>query len=86
MEHAIIKNKNLFWNEVFFIMPIYEYCCKKCNNLFSVLKSINAGGKAIECTKCGSTDVQKKISSFSCCSVGGNDAPSFGHSGGSGGG
>ena len=67
-------------------MPIYEYCCRKCNDLFSVLKSINAGGKDIECPKCGSTDVQKKVSSFSCCSVGGGDAPSFGPSGGLGGG
>ncbi len=66
-------------------MPIYEYYCEKCNNLFSLLRSMSAGEKGIECPKCGSTDVKKKISSFSCCSVGGNGAPSFGTSGGGGG-
>jgi len=69
-----------------FNVPIYEYCCKKCNDLFAVLRSMNAGGKGIKCPKCGSADVQKKISSFSCCAVGGGDTPSFGHSGGLGGG
>jgi len=65
-------------------MPIYEYCCRKCNNLFSVLRSINAGEHGIECPKCSSNDVQKKISAFSCCSIGGNGAPSSGPSGGGG--
>jgi putative FmdB family regulatory protein len=67
-------------------MPIYEYSCKKCNDLFSLFLSINAGGKDIKCPKCGSSDVQKKISSFSCCSVGGGSTTSFGPSGGHGGG
>ncbi|MFO0752288.1 MAG: zinc ribbon domain-containing protein [Thermodesulfovibrionales bacterium] len=64
-------------------MPIYEYSCKKCNEVFSVFQSMNAGEKDTKCPKCGSSDVVKKISSFSCCSpAGGGAAAHGGFSGG----
>ncbi|BCB95843.1 hypothetical protein JZK55_07650 [Dissulfurispira thermophila] len=66
-------------------MPIYEYACNKCSEVFSVFQSVNASEKDTRCPKCGSNDVKKKISSFSCCSIGASSA-SFSSSGGFGGG
>jgi len=69
-------------------MPIYEYACTKCNEVFSVFQSVNASEKDTRCPKCGSNDVKKKISAFSCCSIGGfggSGSSSFGSSGGFGG-
>jgi putative FmdB family regulatory protein len=63
-------------------MPIYEYACEKCDNIFSVFQSITATAKDTTCPKCSSNDVVKRMSSFSCCSSGGGSAPSFGGSGG----
>ncbi len=66
-------------------MPIYEYSCNKCSEIFSVFRSINAGEKETKCPKCGSSDVKKKISSFSCCSMGDGGSASGGITGGFGG-
>ncbi|MBI5212136.1 MAG: zinc ribbon domain-containing protein [Nitrospirae bacterium] len=65
-------------------MPIYEYNCKKCNETFSVFQSINAHESHTLCPKCNSKDVEKKISTFSCCSIGagGGSSSPFGSSGG----
>lgn len=51
-------------------MPIYEYSCRKCNEIFSVFQSINAGESDTKCPACGSNDVKKRISTFACCSIG----------------
>ncbi|MBI3593205.1 MAG: zinc ribbon domain-containing protein [Nitrospirae bacterium] len=66
-------------------MPIYEYSCRKCNEVFSVFQSVNASEKDTRCPKCNSNDVKKQVSSFSCCSFGGSSS-SFGSSGNLGGG
>lgn len=57
-------------------MPIYEYKCRKCNEAFSVLQKIGATEKDTDCLKCGSKDVKKLLSSFSCSA----SAESFSHS------
>lgn len=57
-------------------MPIYEYICMKCNEKFSVLRSIHSSGKDTECSMCGSRDVKKALSSFSCVSASGSNASS----------
>jgi putative FmdB family regulatory protein len=79
---------NRFLSGGVFTMPIYEYACTKCNEVFSVFQSVNASEKDTRCPKCGSNDVKKKISAFSCCSIGGfggSGSSSFGSSGGFGG-
>jgi putative FmdB family regulatory protein len=44
-------------------MPIYEYACKKCGKRFECL--VSAGKeKDVVCDKCGSGEVEKKISCF----------------------
>ena len=67
-------------------MPIYEYVCLKCNEKFSLFRSMNASEHEIGCPKCSSAEVKKIISSF-CCSSGsaggsGSGFPSSGFSGG----
>ncbi len=42
-------------------MPIYEYLCIKCNNIFSALQKMGATEKETCCPGCGSNDVKKKV-------------------------
>ncbi|MDH5203954.1 MAG: zinc ribbon domain-containing protein [Nitrospirota bacterium] len=65
-------------------MPIYEYICKKCNNVFSFLQKSGSSEKDISCDKCGSKDIKKKFSSFSCLSSKSSLFSSSSTSGGSG--
>lgn len=67
-------------------MPIYEYACDKCKEVFSVYQSVNADSHNIKCPKCGSDNVKKKISAFSCCAVGSGSSSGFGSYRGFGGG
>jgi len=69
-------------------MPIYEYTCRKCAEVFAVFQGINAGEGDTECPSCGANDIKKNISSFSACSIGGSSdgSSSFGSFGGFGGG
>ncbi|PPD57768.1 FmdB family zinc ribbon protein [Dehalogenimonas etheniformans] len=50
-------------------MPIYEYKCKKCTKRFELLRRFSDTAE-VTCPKCGSTEVERKISSFSCGSSG----------------
>jgi putative FmdB family regulatory protein len=47
-------------------MPIYEYRCNGCNEEFEVLVF---GNKQVECPKCASKDVKKKLSAFGMSGV-----------------
>jgi len=47
-------------------MPIYEYACNACSEVFAFLKWANAADEDTACPKCGSKDIKKLISSFSC--------------------
>ncbi len=51
-------------------MPIYEYKCKKCSSAFSVIQKVGATEKDTVCPDCGSKDVKKQMSAFSCSSEG----------------
>ncbi|OKY74819.1 MAG: hypothetical protein BM485_11310 [Desulfobulbaceae bacterium DB1] len=48
-------------------MPLYEFRCQQCKNLFeSLLSSSSAEALAeVKCPKCGSADVKKTISASS---------------------
>ncbi len=53
-------------------MPIYEYRCKNCGESFDFFaQRINESPG--ECPDCGSTDIEKKLSTFS---VGGGESSS----------
>ena len=43
-------------------MPIYEYKCKKCNNIFEHFH-INSSDPVPPCPKCGDKEAEKIISS-----------------------
>jgi putative FmdB family regulatory protein len=52
-------------------MPIYEYACAKCGNVFSVLRLASSQEKTT-CPSCGSGDVSKRMSVFGCTIHGGH--------------
>lgn len=47
-------------------MPIYSYRCKKCQNVFDLLVGVTSDKAELKCDKCGSTDVEKTLGTFSC--------------------
>jgi putative FmdB family regulatory protein len=64
-------------------MPIYEYICQNCNKRFSLLQSIFHDDDSTECSACGSKNVKKIVSSFSCGAGSGESvAPASGFGGG----
>ena len=66
-------------------MPIYEYACKKCSENFAILQWTSEEEAETACPRCGSKDIKKIISSFSCSSddTGSSSGGSFsGFSGG----
>jgi len=46
-------------------MPIYEYRCETCRNLFEILATTSTDNAAICCPKCDSPKVKKTISATS---------------------
>ena len=48
-------------------MPIYEYRCEACGELFSKLQKMGAGEGETSCPKCGATNTRRQISG---CSIG----------------
>ncbi|MEA2084681.1 MAG: zinc ribbon domain-containing protein [Thermodesulfobacteriota bacterium] len=46
-------------------MPIYEYLCNNCRNVFETIVTSSCSSGEIVCKKCGSSDVKKTISLFS---------------------
>ncbi|MCX7794364.1 MAG: zinc ribbon domain-containing protein [Thermodesulfovibrionales bacterium] len=59
-------------------MPIYEYLCNRCKAEFMMLQKMGTSERDTECPKCGSKDVKKKLSSFSCSFSGGYGLSSSG--------
>ncbi len=47
-------------------MPIYEYKCENCNQVFSLLQRMGANEKDTKCPHCGSSNVKKLMSAFAC--------------------
>ena len=46
-------------------MPIYEFRCRKCNSLASILFKSIAEPVAVKCKSCHSDDLSREISRFS---------------------
>ena len=51
-------------------MPIYDYKCKKCGTVSEVLVRSN-DGQTVKCSSCGSTNVDKLLSSSYMIKMGG---------------
>ncbi|RJQ43214.1 MAG: zinc ribbon domain-containing protein [Gaiellales bacterium] len=58
-------------------MPIYEYCCRSCENRFEELVMSTAAENELTCPACGSGKLQRLFSGFAC-------KPSEGSAGGAG--
>jgi putative FmdB family regulatory protein len=58
-------------------MPIYEYTCNTCKEIFALLKWAE-DDKDTMCPKCGSKNLKKLVSSFSCSSSGDSGSSSGG--------
>jgi putative FmdB family regulatory protein len=67
-------------------MPIYEYACKKCSENFAILQWTSEEEAETACPRCGSKDIKKIISSFSCSSADTGSSSGGSFSGFSGGG
>ena len=52
-------------------MPIYEFICNKCNRNFEDFVLSSQRVKDVRFPSCGSDDVQKQFSMFSCRSSSG---------------
>jgi len=46
-------------------MPIYEYRCQECKNLFEAILTSTETSAEVTCPKCGSSAVKKTISASS---------------------
>ena len=60
-------------------MPLYEFKCKECGNVFSELKRMDDKSNA-KCTSCESLETKKMFSTFA--SVSSNKSSSCAPSGG----
>lgn len=65
----------------YFILPIYEYCCEKCQTRFEELvRSSDLDDPGLKCPECGSKKVGRLLSSFSFKSPGGSGPAAAGSS------
>ena len=51
-------------------MPLYEYLCLDCGNLFEELRSMSDADVTISCEACGGDHTSRKISLFAAHSEG----------------
>jgi putative FmdB family regulatory protein len=59
-------------------MPIYEYRCQSCRQVFQKLQPMSAGKEGVSCPSCGSRRVERQLSVFASGSPGGSAASSGG--------
>ncbi|RLA96151.1 MAG: zinc ribbon domain-containing protein [Deltaproteobacteria bacterium] len=50
-------------------MPLYEYRCKRCDEVFEVLQLRSKEEERVRCPRCGSEEVERLLSA---CSLGGS--------------
>ncbi len=51
-------------------MPIYEFICEECKKGFEKFVLSSRDISSVRCPVCGSENVKKMMSSFSCCGSG----------------
>jgi putative FmdB family regulatory protein len=45
-------------------MPLYEYRCRGCHQVFEVLQDTGAGARGVDCPECGGRELEKLLSVF----------------------
>jgi putative FmdB family regulatory protein len=53
-------------------MPLYEYHCKDCGEIFEKLRRMSEADEGVDCPHCESEEVERLLSSFA---TGGCSAP-----------
>jgi putative FmdB family regulatory protein len=48
------------------LMPVYEYKCGRCGEVFEKLIRNPSQIKNVTCSRCGSREINKLVSSFAC--------------------
>ena len=61
-------------------MPIYEYRCKNCNEIFEQFQNIGASNENLTCPKCGTPRPERIFSAFSSSGTSGASSYSGGGS------
>jgi putative FmdB family regulatory protein len=51
-------------------MPIYEYQCQKCQEIFESLQLSRATEEDTDCPQCGSDRTERIVSTFATCGGG----------------
>lgn len=51
-------------------MPIYEYRCKKCGQVFDLMRPVAKADARARCTSCTSTAVKRQLSRFAVVGAG----------------
>lgn len=51
-------------------MPIYEYRCEACGDVFERLVFSSDKDEPVECPACGKSETRRQLSAFSCGSAG----------------
>lgn len=46
-------------------MPIYEYHCQACHRVSSIFFKVTSAARAVNCSHCGDSDMERIMSSFS---------------------
>lgn len=65
-------------------MPIYEYKCQNCGEIFEEFQSIGAGNEYVVCPKCGTARPERLFSAFSSAGISAGAVSSRGSCGPSG--
>jgi len=57
-------------------MPLYAYICKDCGGKFDLLIGMTSKKTELECTKCGSKNIEKIFGAFAVRSSGNKSSSS----------
>ncbi|MGB9606494.1 MAG: FmdB family zinc ribbon protein [Bryobacteraceae bacterium] len=59
-------------------MPLYEYQCAECGEVFELLRRADEADEPAECPRCGSEHTQRQLSLFSSSARGCSASPGRG--------
>jgi putative FmdB family regulatory protein len=51
-------------------MPIYEYRCESCGQIFEKRRSISEADHGIQCPECDSEEIERLLSAFAMAGCG----------------
>jgi len=58
-------------------MPLYEYRCKNCGEVFDKLRPLSQADGEIRCPRCDSEETERQFSTFAAGGCGGGSRSGF---------